>query len=378
MRRIAAVLIIALIVTGLTPSTADSSSAAVGSSGSPVSVAGIEFLGEVTFPTGFVFQSIEMGGLSAITYDSDADIYYALSDDLSVIAPARFYTLTIDLVDAALDDGDVEFIGQTTLLAANGRPFPASGIDPEGMVLTDDQTLFISSEGLANDLLNPFVNEFSLGGPLLDELRIPEQYLPTADQSSGIRNNLAFESLTLTPNERKLITATEGALFQDGPAATPTNPSSARVAVYRTLNRRLSAEYVYEVDPVQAEPVPAGSFSVNGLVELLALDNNGTLLALERSFSVGVGNDVRLYVTSLRRGDKIGRRDSVADGDVRPLPKELLLDFADLGLTLDNLEGMTLGPVLADGRQSLIVVSDNNFNPNGQFTQFLAFALDLD
>ena len=34
---------------------------------------------------------------------------------------------------------------------------------------------------------------------------------------------------------------------------------------------------------------------------------------------------------------------------------------------------MTFGPNLADGRRSLVLVSDNNFAP-AQFTQFLLFA----
>ena len=56
--------------------------------------------------------------------------------------------------------------------------------------------------------------------------------------------------------------------------------------------------------------------------------------------------------------------------------KRLLVDFADLGITPDNVEGMTFGPILPDGRQSLILVSDNNFNP-AQTTQFIALALDI-
>ena len=45
-----------------------------------------------------------------------------------------------------------------------------------------------------------------------------------------------------------------------------------------------------------------------------------------------------------------------------------------LGLTLDNLEGMTLGPRLPDGRQSVLLVSDNNFTA-GQASQVLLLAL---
>ena len=36
---------------------------------------------------------------------------------------------------------------------------------------------------------------------------------------------------------------------------------------------------------------------------------------------------------------------------------------------------MTFGPPLPDGRQTLVIVSDNNFSA-GQFTQFIVLALD--
>ena len=49
--------------------------------------------------------------------------------------------------------------------------------------------------------------------------------------------------------------------------------------------------------------------------------------------------------------------------------KRLLLDLDDLGIPLDNVEGMTFGP-----RRSLVLVSDNNFAA-AQFTQFLVFAM---
>jgi hypothetical protein len=60
--------------------------------------------------------------------------------------------------------------------------------------------------------------------------------------------------------------------------------------------------------------------------------------------------------------------------------KTLLLDLdADLGrhrVAIDNLEGMALGPPLADGRRSLVIVADDNFSPIGQRTLFVAYALD--
>ena len=58
------------------------------------------------------------------------------------------------------------------------------------------------------------------------------------------------------------------------------------------------------------------------------------------------------------------------------MTKTLLADLsATPGLApLDNIEGITLGPELPDGRQSVVMVSDDNFSPT-QITQFLAFAM---
>jgi len=39
---------------------------------------------------------------------------------------------------------------------------------------------------------------------------------------------------------------------------------------------------------------------------------------------------------------------------------------------IDNIEGVSFGPDLSHGHRSLVLVSDNNFNPD-QITQFLAF-----
>jgi myo-inositol-hexaphosphate 3-phosphohydrolase len=354
------------------------------SSSNRVSVGDVELLGEVSFPTGFQFQETEVGGLSGIVYDAERGLYYSLSDDRSQTNPARYYSLDIDLSDGRLDDGDVSFTKVTTLLQGNGEPFPENSLDPEGIALTPQNTLLIASEGDANNLINPFIREYRLDGRQLSEFPVPQKFLPTADSSRGIRNNLAFESLTLTPDGSYLYTATENALHQDGPAASLEDGSLSRMVAYDVATRQPSRELVYEVDAVPEEPIPADGFRTNGLVELLALDNNGTFLALERAFSAGVGNTVKLYeVNSQGALDVSGEQDLFWEEEGipfeidPPLRKQLLLDFAEIGVTPDNLEGLALGPKLPDGRQSLIVVSDNNFNDT-QSTQLVALALDLE
>jgi 3-phytase len=189
---------------------------------------------------------------------------------------------------------------------------------------------------------------------------VPSAFSVAPDQSSGVRPNLGFESAGV--HGRDLYTANEGALYQDGPAATIANGSTVRILRYDLKSRRLERQWRYETDPVAEPPVPPTAFSVNGVVELLPLDHD-TLISMERSFSVGApgtGNTIRLYEVELR-------------GDVAR--KRLLLDLDELGIPLDNVEGMTFGPRLRHGDRSLVLVSDNNFAA-AQFTQFLLFAFD--
>ncbi|MCC5698826.1 esterase-like activity of phytase family protein [Klebsiella pneumoniae] len=49
--------------------------------------------------------------------------------------------------------------------------------------------------------------------------------------------------------------------------------------------------------------------------------------------------------------------------------------MGELGLdTVDNIEGITWGPRLPDGRRSLVLVSDDNFAPD-QVTQIVVLAV---
>ena len=188
---------------------------------------------------------------------------------------------------------------------------------------------------------------------------MPPEFLPTPTQ--GVRQNLGFESAGVTPNGRHLFTATENALVQDGPAATVATGSPARILRYDLPSGRLDRQWTYTTDPVAEPPNPTTAFSVNGVVELLPL-NSRFLIAMERSFSVGApdtGNTIKLFLVALGPRGKTYKR--------------LILNLDTLGIPLDNVEGLTFGPRLRDGRQSLVLVSDNNFAAT-QFTQFLLFA----
>ncbi|YAF98382.1 MAG: esterase-like activity of phytase family protein [Nodularia sp. CChRGM 3473] len=346
---------------------------------SAVEISGIEFIGEATLAKGLTFQKTEVGGLSGITYDVKNDVYYAISDDRGQKAPARFYTLKIDLSKGSLQNNGVVPVGVTTLLNQASQIFPSGETDTEGIALTNKETVFISSEGDVRQLINPFINEFSLSsGRLLTTLPIPEKFLPDKSGQQGIRNNLAFESLTITPDNQRLFTATENALIQDGPAAKPNLGSPCRILQYNLLTNQPENEFLYQTEPVSQILNLTGRFA-SGLPDLLALDNQGHFLSIERSFT-GLGFAVSLFQISLAGADDIQNIGSLLTVDlqkVQPVEKKLLLDLRTLNVLLDNIEGLTLGPWLPDGQRSLILVSDNNFN-SLQRTQILAFKLKIE
>lgn len=345
-----------------------------------VIVTDIEFIGQAVLPTKLYFQKTQLGGLSGITYDAKKDLYYAISDDRSEKAPARFYTLKIDLSKGSLKDGDVVPVGVTTILNDNGEKFAPGTSDTEGIALTSKETVFISSEGDVAQLINPFIKEFSLSsGKVITTLPIPNKFLPNKNGKQGIRDNLAFESLTITPDEKQLFTATENALIQDGTEAKPNIGTNCRMIQYNLLTNQPEKEYLYQTEPIAPLLFNLTGKFASGLPDLVALDNQGHFLSIERAFT-GLGFAISLFEVSLEGADDIHDIDSLLAVDskkIKPVQKKKLLDLGTIQILLDNIEGLTLGAKLPDGQPSLILVSDNNFNPL-QRTQILAFKLKLE
>jgi len=348
----------------------------VNESAKSFAVTKIDFIGRAIFPTGSPFQGTEIGGLSGITYDAEKQVYYAISDDRSSKAPARFYSLKINLQSGKLEKEQITFTGVTTLLDENGKGFPELSLDSEGIAFTGN-SVFVSSEGDVDRQINPFIKEFSLDGKLLKTLAIPKLFLPDDKGTKGIRNNLSLESLTLTPDRKYLFTATENALVQDGAAASLETGSPCRILRYDAVSGNPEASFLYITEPLPAGANPVGKLTSNGLVDLLAIDDN-RLLSLERAFSLETGTTIRIFEISLEKGDRIEALESLQNriSEVSPAQKRLLLDLETLKIPLDNIEGLTFGPALADASRGLILVSDNNFSPL-QETQILGFQIKV-
>ncbi|HEY9738379.1 MAG TPA: esterase-like activity of phytase family protein [Trichocoleus sp.] len=344
----------------------------------------LEYLDEYRLPQQ-EFQGTTVGGLSAIAYSPQTNQLYALSDDRGRLGPPRFYTLSLSLTKGAdaLGIEDVTLESFTELTDAQGNSYAAGAIDPEGMALTPRQTLFISSEGDANQGIAPSLGEFDLAtGQLKAAFRLPERYLPDGQTppERGIQNNLSLEALTtnMGPGSSTMVepfrvfTATESALVQDYDDD-PAQALSSRFLHYLIGENQstLISEHRY---PLDLEPQGA---LLSGLSELLTLDQGGHFLAVERSLTL-TGFVAKIYQIATGGATDTTNIESLkgAPESINPIRKRLAFDFNAAGVVPENLEGMTLGPRLPDGSQSLLLVSDNNFAET-QETQFVLMRLSM-
>lgn len=340
----------------------------------------LQYLGQMRVWPGATLDGTVIGGLSGISYDPDDQHYYIISDDRSAKNPARFYTARIALSDKGISD--VKFDATHPWLDRDQRPFaaldakatpPVVPPDPEGIAVDPHrQRLYWSSEGERRSpdgprpiLLDPWVRIADFGGRYLGEFALPPG-LRMSPGNTGPRRNAGLEGLTLTPGGRYTVAAMEGPGYDDGELPTVDHGALTRITRFDTESRSATAQFAYPLDPVSSGPNGG-----NGVSDLVAL-NEDDFLVLERGFGTRVS--LRVYRASFAGADDVLTRPSVTGA--RPMTKTLLADLTTTpGLKpLDNIEGITLGPKLPDGRQSVVMVSDDNFSPT-QITQFLAFAL---
>ncbi|MGW1213651.1 esterase-like activity of phytase family protein [Streptomyces sp. NPDC002499] len=255
---------------------------------------------------------------------------------------------------AALSDRSSLFdLDAKTLAPKKAGPLAdenGAALDSEGLVIDRDGTRLITSE------TEPSIRRYSRDGTILDRLPVPASLLVAP--AGRATSNQTFEGLTLLPGGHTLLASMEYALAGD----------STGIVRFQTWNRtkgdhfKLGAQYAYRTDE-----------AILGVPEVQATPD-GRLLVLERGFTAGVGNTVRLYLADPRRAtDTSGIENLTGQSGVRLIKKTLLTDIATcstLGATakqpqpnplLDNIEGMTITG-REKGRLKVLLVSDDNQN----------------
>jgi hypothetical protein len=133
-----------------------------------------------------------------------------------------------------------------------------------------------------------------------------------------------------------------------------------------------AGQWAYRCDPISGM-TDLVDVERSGVVDLVPWDRD-TLLVLEREFGGSVIPDFRsrIYAVDLRGATDVTRVPMLAAGGFVPARKTLLWER---GFPFTNFEGMALGPPLAGGRRSLLLVSDDGGGIAGQNQRLLALAV---
>ncbi len=317
----------------------------------------VEYLGRVIVTTetsGNKQLETTIGGLSGLEFDPQRSRFYALSDK----GPARFYTLDISLEPTLSVTFEQEVQLDTRAIDQ------ANKLDPEAIRLAEGgNSLFWTSEHTSS------LYQSDLNGTLLATYPRPDWlgYYPQ-NSNLGVKRNNSFESLARSQEAGFLFLATENSLKQDDPCQQ--GQELIRILQYDLDRKMISKQWLY---PIRKS---------YGLVELLSQDKDH-LIAVERAYSPLKGTSIQLFLVELATAletpiiDNLCELNKEQAAVLRPV---LLYDFDQLKedetlSNTDNIEGLSWGPKLEDGSRTLVLVSDDNFNPL-QLTHFLFLKLE--
>lgn len=317
-----------------------------------------------------------LSGLSGLYYDRPSATLYAISD-LSQRYEPRLYAFDVELNESSLRvmPKALHFLRERT---PSGL---LDDLDAESITGDGRGVFYVGTENALDRPTQPVprILRVQSDGLVADVLALPDAYLPATEPlPRGTRSNGAFEGITLSPSGRWLTAVIEEPLQQDGDAPTFEHGASVRLLRRDLTSRDQPTEYFYPVEPLQRPPHGTATGGNNGVSELVSLDDQ-RLLVLERAYvplAEGHGpNTIRIFETQLPAAP------APPDTPLPVLAKRLVLDLDDIvpqldpaQQSLDNMEGMTLGPTLPNGDPTLLLVSDDNFRSE-QRTVFLAFRL---
>jgi hypothetical protein len=212
-------------------------------------------------------------------------------------------------------------------------------MDGEGLVIQGDSA-WVASEGRLAPPRQAALLRYDLHtGQLRQELALPADWQLQANR--GLRSNGGPESFTAAGPTGALLMAAENPLLQDPPD---------RV---RLLHWEPGPSGGLVPRAMQPLAIPPGNW---GLTDLLALPSGQpptALLGIWRRFEPPSSWQARLVLypwPSEQANDQ-------------PLMPRQQWNLLQLGLAADNWEVLLEGPALPDGRSSLLLASDDNFNP---------------
>jgi len=335
----------------------------------------LTFLDEFVVPTKTTIKNSLIGGLSGIDYANHQ--YYIVVDDSR---NPRFLKAKIKIKKNKIDTiqfTDVIFLNDTTETF-----YKENALDLESIFVDETtQEVYLNSEGSIRHHKNPLIFVSDTLGNFIRNYPLPNMFL--ADSDAKPIHNATLEGSSKSIDGKGFWTAMESPLRIDGEEAKITKTNSPiRITYFDKLTKKATKQFAYQLERI-AKP-KKGKFNVNGVTAILEFTPNKFLI-IERAYQSGYGsygNTIRIFEAIIDENTtNILAIPSLKKASYIPLKKRLILDLATIQAKLtkgiiDNIEGITFGPKLSNGHQSVIIISDDNFNKyDTQINQFILFEL---
>ena len=327
-------------------------------------------------------KTVAAGNYSGIAHLHD-DIYAVVSDKSD---SALYFNFRIQVNPKTGELEQVENLGfteRTDGTLNDGKPWlgQKKGFDHEAIVKVSDSTLVIASEGYCRLKEYPILPISADAAKVGFSQNLWESRWP----SSEFYPNYNFESLAFDSVHQYLWTIPESTLRKDGQPATPQNGLANQLRLMRLnwgkmkedsnkeeyseqvsskKDSRYMMTYAYQMD--QPSTHKKADIYVMGVSELCVLPD-GQLLVLEREafipkIKIGAFCKCKLYQINPLNSEEFSMKEKFSS-DTPFLKKRLLTEWKT-GLSLSkrsfaNYEGMCLGPMLEDGSQVVILLSDS-------------------
>ncbi|MEH2868330.1 esterase-like activity of phytase family protein [Segatella copri] len=327
-------------------------------------------------------KTVAAGNYSGIAHLHD-DIYAVVSDKSD---SALYFNFRIQVNPKTGELEQVENLGfteRTDGTLNDGKPWLGleKGFDHEAIVKVSDSTLVIASEVYCRLKEYPILPISADTAKVGYQQNLWESRWPTSD----FYPNYNFESLAFDSVHQYLWTIPESTLRKDGQPATPQNGLTNQLRLMRLdwgkmkedsnkeeyseqvnskKDSRYMMTYAYQMD--QPSTHKKADIYVMGVSELCVLPD-GQLLVLEREafipkIKIGAFCKCKLYLINPLNSEEFSMKEKFSS-DTSFLKKRLLTEWKT-GLSLSkrsfaNYEGMCLGPMLEDGSQVVILLSDS-------------------